>query len=162
MAFRRITSGADFNSIVRLGQTSESKHLEFVNSYDWRGTHNDDPAIDLCADVAQFANAQGGVLLIGVTQVPRTRVAGIINAIDDVDEFRNWVERAIRSHLVPSNFAHEIVVLLTGVGPILAINIDASPSLIAVWCRETGTEYPYRAERGKEWMRMFRKNLGTI
>lgn len=59
MIYRRIASRDEFERTVELGQTPETKHVEFKGGYGWRGTSKDEQAVELCRDIAQFANTDG-------------------------------------------------------------------------------------------------------
>jgi hypothetical protein len=99
----------------------------------------------------------GGVLLVGVTEIagPNGRkVAGEVRPVDDVDGLQNWIEQAIRNYLTPSTFARAVLVVDTAVGPILAVNVEPSVHLVALWHADlkAGIEYLYRTDHGKQWM----------
>jgi Putative DNA-binding domain len=157
LEFRRITSRAEFEQMIELGKTSESKHLEFKSGYGWRAANKDDQAVELCRDVAQFANTDGGVLLIGLTEVAGPggrKVAGPVRPVDDVDGLRNWLEQAIRNYLTPSTFTRDVIAVETAAGLILAVNTSPSLHLVALWHKQlkVGIEYLYRTDHGKQWM----------
>ena len=61
MTSLHIASREDFQRTIQFGKTAESKHLEFKKDYGWRSEHRAEQALELCRDVAQFANADGGV-----------------------------------------------------------------------------------------------------
>jgi hypothetical protein len=158
MPYPRITTRAEFERTVQLGKTPESKHLEFKAAYGWQGAGKDAQAVELCRDLAQFANADGGALLIGVTEIAGPgggrKVAGEILPVPDIDGLKNWIEQAIRNYLTPSTFTRRVLPIDTAEGPILAINIEPSLHLVALWHSDlkAGIEYLYRTDHGKQWM----------
>jgi hypothetical protein len=81
------------------------------------------------------------------------RVASHIAPLKEIDKLTQWIEQAITNFVVPSTLSHDIAVLSTEPGPILAINIPASVHLVAVWDRQDHTiEYLFRTTHGKGWM----------
>lgn len=155
MPYPRITTRAEFERTVHLGTTPESKHLEFKAA--WQGAGKDAQAIELCRDLAQFANTDGGALLIGVTEIAGPggrKVAGEILPVPDTDGLKNWIEQAIRNYLTPSTFTRRVLPIDTVAGPILATNIEPSLHLVALWHSDlkAGIEYLYRTDHGKQWM----------
>ena len=161
MTWKPIVDLATFHSAVALGKTHETRHLEFKSGYGWRKASAPDAAADqaeeLSRDVAQFANTDGGTLLVGVRE-RRTEdgrsVADAITHLEEVDGFKQWVEQAIRKHLTPSTFSRSVDPVLLPSGTIVAINIPSSLHLVALWHadRKRGIEYLYRTDHGKEWM----------
>lgn len=158
---------ADLVSLEReviLGQTTESRLVEFKEQYRWQkgaksGRDDDDiagQAEELCRDIAAFANADGGTLLVGIAEAKKAgrRVADSIKGVDDIDGFKQWVEQAVRNHLVPFTFARYVDAIATPSGNVLAINIPPCLHLVALWRpqRKRGIEYLYRTDLGKEWL----------
>jgi hypothetical protein len=140
MAFRPITDEPTFRSAVVLGRTSEDRTLEFKAEYRWRrdGASGDIAqahAEELSRDVAQFANTEGGVLLIGVAEkvVDGRRIAEKISPISDVSGLKQWIEQAIRNYLVPSTFSRSLREILLPEGTVLAVNVPPSVHLVALW-----------------------------
>lgn len=153
---RFITNREEFERLVELGTTSESKHLEFKAAYGWRAAGNVQ-TIELCRDVAQFANTEGGVLLVGISEIEQgggRKVGGSINPVDDVDGLKNRIEQAIRNYLTPSTFTRELIAIESATGPILAVNVRPCLHLVALWHKQlkAGIEYVYRTDHGKQWM----------
>ena len=70
---------------------------------------------ETCRDVAQFANTEGGCLVIGVNERkdPTTgiKVAESISSLPDPDQMQQWIEQAIRNYLVPATFSHDISII---------------------------------------------------
>lgn len=75
--------------------------MDFKAKYEWRTPpatpkkERDAVAVELCRDLAQFANTDGGVLLIGVSEmrgVNGQKLAGEIKPVEDIDGFKQWME----------------------------------------------------------------------
>jgi hypothetical protein len=133
-----IRNAVDFRRAVRLGETKETLHLEFKRDID--GYRAGDDASrrkgrkEFCRDVAAFANAWGGCLLIGVEEGagPVARVAVGLQGVDDYDGRRTWIEGAIGTFLVPK-VALTISDLVVEGETIIAVNVPASEKLVVLW-----------------------------
>jgi schlafen family protein len=162
MSFKPIADAAAFLGTVVLGETPETRVLEFKAEYRWQKDKYKpgemaNQAEELCRDVAQFANSEGGTVLVGVTErsVPEGRkVADAIQPVVNVDGFKQWTEQAIRNHLAPSTFSRSLDTIVLPQGVVLAINVLPSLHLVALWHadRKNGIEYLYRTDHGKQWM----------
>jgi hypothetical protein len=119
---------------------------------------------ETCRDIAQFANTNGGCLLIGVQErndpVTQLKVADGVCGVSDPEGMKDWIEKAISNYLVPSTFSHEIKEIHDPKGIVLAVNIPPSLHLVALWHSERKSqfeekhsiEYLYRDSHGKKWM----------
>lgn len=96
----RALEGADYDSILG---TRENEWLDFKGEpYDLTSPSK---GADLAADVAAFANAQGGYLLLGVREAPlpdtretiASKIRGVPAALVDEDQIR----KHIRAHVYP-------------------------------------------------------------
>lgn len=161
MSFRPIVDEATFRRAVQVGHTEESRFLDFKAMYPLRkkGEGKEslpDQAEELCRDVAQFANRDGGTLLVGVGEKDTTgrTVAGDVHGIADVEAFKKWAEQAIRKHLAPSTFSRSLDTVVLPEGNVVAVNVRPSLHLVALWHKDgkKGIEYVYRTDHGKEWM----------
>ena len=149
---------------VVIGTTTESLVLDFKRTLNnWavpRGTPDHVKAEaqrEACRDLAQFANTNGGCLLIGVAErfdpVARLKVAAEIYPVPDPDAMRQWIEEAIRNYLIPATFAHDISVVADPRGTVLAVNVPPSIHLITLWDSQRHTiECLRRTSHGKDWM----------
>jgi hypothetical protein len=151
MSFKPVLTTGDFQQAVKLGTTPESKSLEFKAKYGWNEEGKAEQAVEVCRDVAQFANTDGGSLLIGVSEkkVPDGRkVADAIVPVTDSDGLTNWIEQAIR------NNRRAIQAVDTPQGAILAVNVWPSIDLVSLWHKnlKDGIEYLFRTDYGKQWM----------
>jgi hypothetical protein len=155
MAPTFIRSEAEFRAAVLPGITTESLVLEFKETIDPR---QPDVQKETCRDVAQFANTQGGCLLVGIEEgvdsTPGLKVAKAIKPLANVGGLKQWIEDAITNYLVPSTISHDITpITLRPEGTILAVNVPASLHLVSLWDRQQHTvEYLRRTSHGKAWM----------
>ncbi|WP_029922743.1 AlbA family DNA-binding domain-containing protein [Nevskia soli] len=152
-----VNSEADFNRTVALGTTYETIELEFKSSIDGfgRGVPSDaktEGQLELCRDISQFANTNGGCLLIGVEEDIR-RVASGIKPVLDAASLTQWIDQAVAQYLTPSTFTYRIEKVTLPQGIILAINIPPNRNLVALWNRaDHHIEYLRRNNHGKECM----------
>lgn len=156
-----ISDSTEFAKQVIFGDTTESLVLEFKESVPLppKGTPENvrrEAQKELCRDIAQFANTNGGTLLIGIESGPGPsgmKVAKGVMPVQDVEGLRQRIEDAIAAYLVPSTFSHPIVPVNLVGNTILAINVPAHRDLVALWDRQAHTiEYVYRTSHGKEWL----------
>ena len=108
MHYRPFKTAQDFEGLIRLGETSESIHWDYKQSF------NPKKAEDLAIDLAAFANTYGGTLLIGVTEKSdgaKKVASGFVPSIN-VEEI-NKIDQSqfATSNLVDSKIANKIVVL---------------------------------------------------
>jgi hypothetical protein len=164
-----ITTPEEFASIVTIGSTTENLTLDFKTTIDHsfpRGTPDDvkqKAQQEICRDIAQFANTDGGCLLIGVEEdldpVTGLKVAKAISSVTEPDEMKQWIEEAVKNYLVPGTLRHPIDIVRLPSGTVVAVNVPPSLHLVALWLseRKSGTEkhrieYLYRDSHGKKWM----------
>jgi hypothetical protein len=155
--YHRIETADAFHKAVVFGQTAETRHLEFKATFDWQSERRDEQADHAARDIAQFANTEGGVLLVGVSEREGPngqRVADGVVPVQDLHGLTGWLEQTIRNHLDPATFSHSIIAVDTGKGTVLAVNVDPSLHLVALWHRNDrhGIEYLYRTNHGNAWM----------
>jgi hypothetical protein len=161
-----IRNPVELDAVVTIGTTTESLVLDFKRTiHDWdvpRGTPDRDKLKaeaqrETCKDVAQFANTNGGCLLIGVAErldpIRKLKVADAIHPVTDPDAMRQWIEDCIRNYLVPATFSHDIAIVADPRGAVLAVNVPPSIHLITLWDSEQQTiECLRRTSHGKDWM----------
>lgn len=163
MPYQPVESESDFRRRIKIGETTEGLHLDFKRELNrQKGPNGQEAQAELCRDIAQFANTEGGTLLIGVDekQGPNGhKVASEIIGLKDVDGDKRWIEQAITNYLVPNTIPHPIETITLDEGPVLAINVPPSIHLVALWHRDErgglrkgAIEYLYRTNHGKEWM----------
>src|SRR5688572_23547983 len=106
MPYRPIETLADFKSAVIVGTTPEGLQLDFKREIVWKKGQQGKPTEprELCRDIAQFANTEGGILLIGVKEktVDGVKVAEGMHPVDDPSGLAAWIENAITKYLVPN------------------------------------------------------------
>jgi hypothetical protein len=144
----------DFAAVVQLGTTTESLFLDFKKTI-----NNKVPSAqkEACRDIAQFANTEGGCLILGVTERkdPTTgiKVASCISSLLEPDQMQQWIEQAIRNYLVPATFSHDVSIIRDPRGTVIAVNVPPSRHLVALWDYSAHTiEYVRRTSHGKDWM----------
>ena len=164
-----ITTPEEFANNVTIGSTTENLTLDFKTTVDHslpKGTPDDvkqKAQQEICRDIAQFANTDGGCLLIGVEEdldpVTGLKVAKAIRSVTKPDEMRQWIEEAVKNYLVPATLRHSIDIVQLPSGTVVAVNVPPSLHLVALWLseRKSGTEknrieYLYRDNHGKKWM----------
>lgn len=159
-------------ALVKLGETNEDLFLDFKGTIDkWdlpKGTPEYEKVKakaqqETCRDLAQFANTNGGCLLIGVEErldATGVKVAIAIKNVCEPDRMRDWIEQAIVNYLVPATFAHSVEILRDSRGTVVAVNVPPSLNLVALWHSDRKSqfkekhsiEYLYRDSHGKKWM----------
>lgn len=146
----------DFAAVVQLGTTTESLFLDFKKAIN---TKAPDAQQETCRDIAQFANTEGGCLVIGVNewkdQTTGIKVADSISGLPDPDQMQQWIEQAIRNYLVPATFSHDVSIIQDPRGTVIAVNIPPSRHLVALWDnrgKRPTIEYVRRTSHGKDWM----------
>lgn len=112
---------------------------------------------ELCRDIAQFANTEGGSLVIGVREQTNLssglKVAGAIVGVISPDDMRQWIANAVQNFLVPRTFTHSIEIIRHADGTVLVVNIHPSRNMVALWdAQEQTIEYLYRTSHGKAYM----------
>ncbi len=158
MLYKPILTKADFETRIKLGDrdgfgTPEDVHLDFKHSEKMKDQR------ELARDVSQFANTNGGALVIGVhaPKDPSTNVdtAKTVVPIPDEGKLIEWFDKALSNYLYPA--AHRPRPLFFdpwGIGKVAVLNVNPSDTLLAVFrqseARE-GIEYIYRTSHGKEW-----------
>ncbi|MBI5491229.1 MAG: ATP-binding protein [Deltaproteobacteria bacterium] len=156
MSYEPIESVEDLLRLVVPNETAESDRLEFKLTYEWHGPDRRRRALEACRDVAQFANAQGGMMVLGVPEV-RTEdgrlVAGDIIGCSEIDGLVGWIEQAILNHLHPRDLPHSARSITLGDRSIVVINVEPSPRLVAVASGEHG-ELEYLRRVGTHKVRM--------
>jgi hypothetical protein len=149
-----LNTPVDFAAAIQIGVTPESLVLDFKSM-----VRTQDPKApkEFCRDVAQFANTDGGCLLIGVEETPdpitKLKTASGISPVVAPDMLTQWMEQQIRNWLVPATFSHAIVPIPTTQGIVLAVNVFPSQHTVYLWDGQSHViEVPRRTNHGKDWM----------
>lgn len=155
---RFIADFASLEAIVQMGVTPEDKCLEFkeqvVIGRKLPEKTRIENQIEFCRDVSQFANTDGGCLLIGVSETKSQSgiaVAKEIVGVQDAENLRQQIEDTLNAFLVPSTFRRSVVpVDVPTRGVVLAVNVPASDRPVIVWNHRDGSMGCYRRNsRGK-------------
>jgi len=106
--------------------------------------------VEFCEDVASFANAKGGVLIIGVTNEPPRRIEGIL----DLENRLKFAKEVLRRHAVyVSDFTHfQQVLMRDEVGrdkTCLVIVVSQTKGVVRVKDQQGKYSFPIRLETGK-------------
>ncbi len=150
--WKPIETPADFVAAIKIGKTQEGLHLDFKVDLNRKGA---DAQKEFARDVCQFANVEGGTLLLGVEEERQgdAKVAMALRRIDDFDGRREWMEQAIKNYLVPSTTTVRIARLDVPDGPIIAVNVHPSERTVSVWDDQNGAvQYVRRTNHGKAYM----------
>lgn len=159
MKYEPITSEPQFRSRIALGATTESISLDFKYDLDrWRAPQDAERhkgQLELCRDVAQFANTWGGTLLLGVSErlLNGVKVADRISDLREFDPRREWIEQALHNCLVPNTTTRHIDKIQLSPELVIAINVPPSEHLVSVFDPAAGTiECMFRTNHGKDRM----------
>ncbi len=149
MLYTPFKTAQDFESLIHLGETSESIHWDYKQSF------NPKKAEDLAIDLAAFANTFGGTLLIGVaekTDGAKKVASGFVPGIN-VEEIRKTVHTHICEIISPKIDVQVVPIDVSG-NLIVAINVEPSVNLVGV-CLDKDRRsfsFPYRTEFGNRFM----------
>lgn len=152
---------AEFERVIKLNTTTEGMFLDFKSTIDkWKlpkgapDTVKQEARKELCRDIAQFANTNGGCLLIGVSERKNAdgiKVADHVTRVDEPDEMRAWIEQVIKNYCVPSTFSKEISIIQVANGPVVAVNVHPSLHTVYIFDGSNGTiEIVARTNHGKK------------
>lgn len=149
MFYRPFKTAQDFESLIHLGETSESIHWDYKQSF------NPKKAEDLAMDLAAFANTFGGTLLIGVaekTDGAKKVASGFVSGIN-VEEIRKTVHTHICEIISPKIDVQVVPIDVSG-NLIVAINVEPSINLVGVRLDKDrrSFSFPYRTEFGNRFM----------
>ena len=149
MLYTPFKTAQDFEGLIRLGETSESIHWDYKQSF------NPKKAEDIAIDLAAFANTFGGTLLIGVAEKSdgaKKVASGFVPSIN-VEEIRKTVHTHICEIISPKIDVQVVPIDVSG-NLIVAINIEPSINLVGV-CLDKDRRsfnFPYRTEFGNQFM----------
>lgn len=157
---RFITDLTSFEAIVKLGETPEGGCLDFKERVEIGSKLRESGSglpenkkienqLELCRDVSQFANTDGGCLLIGVSETQSAvgvKVARAICPVPEAEKLRQQIEDTLSLYTVPSTFRRTLVPInIPGKGVVLALNVPASERPVLVW------------NRRQQWMQCYRR-----
>lgn len=157
-----IRTTADLSNTVVIGVTTESLHLEFKREEpaglkSQKQQDKIEAQMELVADIIQFANAEGGVIVYGIDEgpgpTPGLKTAKAIAPVKSADQLKEWIEQFIKKYAVPSTFSKDVVAIDAQQGAVVAVNVPPSRHLVSIWDREQHTiKYPKRTSFGQGWM----------
>lgn len=127
----------------------ETLHLDFKRAVGGDGFK---ARVDLANDIAAFANAWGGTLLVGVAEKTDggITVAGELFGVE-FEKARQLVEQTVNHYVHPPPHFTCDLIRIDGKA-LLAVNIDADDRLIAVWDGDKTILYPVRQNHGNRYM----------
>ncbi len=161
MFYEPLRTQAHFESRIKLSDngatgTPESIHLDFKHTIKM-GEQSEQR--ELARDVAQFANTDGGSLIIGVDS-PKDPATGLDTAkalvpLPDEGKLVDWLNRALSNYLYPATHRPRPLFFSPwGKSKVAVLNVEPSDVLLAVFRQSeprSGIEYVYRTDQGKEW-----------
>lgn len=149
MLYTPFKTAQDFESLIHLGETSESIHWDYKQSFSPKKSE------DFAIDLAAFANTFGGTLLIGVAEKSdgaKKVASGFVPSIN-VEEIRKTIHTHICEIISPKIDVQVVPIDVSG-NLIVAINIEPSINLVGV-CLDKDRRsfnFPYRTEFGNQFM----------
>jgi hypothetical protein len=143
MPYIPIYSLTDIRHLLVVGETREDHWLDFKSEL---GNDNRENA----RDIAQFANASGGTLVIGAQESAQT-LSGFIN-IPDPPKVISRIEGIVKGHLTPVPVIEpESFEVARGVH-IVVVNVPPSLALVARHDRHESYEFVIRGYESKRFM----------
>ena len=155
-----VRTKAEFLQAVRCGVSKEDLRLELKTNIDgWnapKDTVRQDAARETCRDVAQFANTEGGLLVVGVTEkaVNGLAVADEVVGVAEPSKMKAWIDTAIGNYLVPSRFGQVVEPIDVDGVHVVVVSIPPSRSLVALWDESSShmLQYVHRTSTGKAYL----------
>lgn len=149
MLYKPFKSAQDFESLIHLGETPESIHWDYKQSFSPKKSE------DFAIDLAAFANTFGGTLLIGVAEKSdgvKKVASGFVPGIN-VEEIRKTVHTHISEIISPKIDVQVVPIEVSG-NLVVAINVEPSINLVGVCLDRDRRQYsfPYRTEFGNRFM----------
>jgi len=144
MAWKPITTAAELAAIT-VG-TEESEMLDFKRD----GYSGGQAGREIARDVAQFANAFGGTILIGADEAD-DKLTGL-PGIPDAAKERSKVEKAAFANLEPRVAPDVRVIDRPGGDPVLAVNVPAFPGVVGVRVNAERWEFPVRRGTDRHYL----------
>jgi hypothetical protein len=151
MAYVPISGQSDLLRRLVIGRSVEDHHLEF-KAMDATGrpyNRNDDGKRECARDVAQFANAAGGTIVIGAGE--RNHVLDRFEAVPEPAGLLLWIDSVLNEQLEPVPPVEAHVVAVESNVSVLTLNIP--PTAVLVARRNAKSyEFPIRAGDSKRYM----------
>jgi hypothetical protein len=148
--FEPILTTAVFLARVPAGVGTETLHVDFKRSVGGPLKAQ----LDLATDVAAFANAWGGTILVGVEEqdgLGGVRVGHVVG-VKKYDGDRGWLEQAVRNCVDPPDIVIECAAIQVDGKVVLSANVHPEARLVAAWDRDKRVFYPRRTNHGNTFM----------
>lgn len=132
-----------------------------TGTFDFKGSQDPTKGRELAKDVAAFANATGGVILVGAQEDKTNRTLGIytpIKTVQEAEALTNAYELAVTQRCVPQPVIEVVRIdTVPGIHPpgyVVAVNIYAAPmGPIGVrWEGKESFAFPLRTATQTHWM----------
>ena len=150
-----VHSKTDLDRIVILGETVESKTIEFKQNLN---LPKDNSAEETALDICQFINSAGGVILVGVVEKRNERTGKhVAHSFINVDH--NNILQFINDKVLPIIHPRSISIDIASIAVskeknITAINVGPLAKGVACVAQNTPPypgKYPYRTHYGKKY-----------
>lgn len=129
MPYTPLRSPADVASHLRVGESREDDYLDLKAVVPYPGKSDLEDRRECALDIAQFANAMGGVLVIGTTEADLVLTG--FESVGNPGKLISWINDVASGQLrpVPVFDCQEIV---TGSGArIVTVNVEPHPTVVA-------------------------------
>src|SRR5207253_2220507 len=128
----------EFEAAMRAGDI-ETKFRDFKRTIaNWQvpsGTPDRTKSIheaqkEVCRDIAQFANTEGGCLVIGVDEHSDAstglKVFDKVVGVAEPEGMKDWISTAVQKLLTPNTFSHTVDPIRLPDGVVLVVNVEPS------------------------------------
>jgi hypothetical protein len=141
MPYTPLRSTADVAAHLRVGESREDDYLDFKAAIPYPGKSDLEDRRECALDLGQFANAMGGVLVIGATD-ESTLLTGF-ESVPDPGKLIAWINDVTSGQLrpVPVFDCQEIVT--ESRARIVTVNVTPHPTVVARY-RDTRYEFVVR------------------
>lgn len=151
MPFKPLRSAADIVTHLRIGDSREDDFLEFKADRPYSDGSDSANRAECALDIAQFANALGGAIVIGATEVNGV-LAGFETA-HEPEKLRSWIERVASGQLRPVP-AFDLQEIVTPTGEsVVIMNISPHRTLVARY-HEKRYQFVVRVGTSKHYLEM--------
>jgi schlafen family protein len=143
MAYLPLSSVEEAKERLVAGVARENHWLEFKTDL---GSDN----IEIARDIAQFANASGGVLIIGAVETDQALIA--FNPLPDPPKLIARLDNIVKGNLTPVPVIEPHIFKMTAEATIVAVNVPPSLTLVARHEKHERYEFVIRAGESKRYM----------